>query len=127
MNTLDTIRQRIKFYADFPKKWVNFIDVLPLLGDADTFGALIREIAGQITTPNVAVPEARGFLFGAPLLLAEGGPQNLIAFRKKSKLPATENDLIEIEIEKEYGGDSLCFRLSILCFFLDSHRQHNHS
>jgi adenine phosphoribosyltransferase len=114
METLDKIRRQIRFYPDFPKKGVNFIDVLPLLGDSATFGALTREIAGHITTPNVAVPEARGFLFGAPLLLVSGGPRNLIAFRKSAKLPADGNDLVKVSIVKEYGEDSIFFRRSDL-------------
>lgn len=114
MKTIETIRQQIKFYADFPKKGINFIDVLPLLGNSETFGALTREIAKHITTPNVAVPEARGFLFGAPLLLVEGGPRNLVAFRKSAKLPAAENDLVKVAITKEYGEDNVYFRRSDL-------------
>ncbi len=63
---------------------------------------------------NIAVPEARGFLFGAPLLLVENGPKNLIAFRKSAKLPAAENDLVKVSITKEYGEDSISFRRSDL-------------
>ncbi len=114
MKTLEIIKQHVKFYADFPKPGINFIDVLPLLADSEIFGALTRETARHITTPNVAVPEARGFLFGAPLLLVDGGPRNLIAFRKNAKLPAAANDLIKVSIVKEYGDDSLYFRRSDL-------------
>jgi adenine phosphoribosyltransferase len=114
MITLDTIKNQIKFYADFPKQGINFIDVLPLLSNSDTFRALINETAKHITTPNVAVPEARGFLFSAPLLLAEGGPETLVAFRKNAKLPAAEHDMVKVPIVKEYGDDSLYFRRSDL-------------
>ncbi len=114
MKTLDIIKQHIRFYADFPKQGINFIDVLPLLADSEIFGSLCREMVKHITTPNLAVPEARGFLFVAPLLLVDGGPRNLIAFRKNAKLPAAENDLVKVSIVKEYGDDSLYFRRSDL-------------
>ena len=37
---------------------------------------------------------------------------NLITFRKNGKLPAAENDLLKVSIVKEYGDDSLYFRIS---------------
>lgn len=112
MTTLDTVRQQIRFYADFPKKGIKFIDVLPLLRDSETFSELIGEISRNIHTPNVATPEARGFLFAAPLLLVRDGVKTFIPFRKNAKLPAAENDLLKVPIVKEYGDDSLYFRLS---------------
>lgn len=114
MTTLEIIKKQIKFYPDFPKKGINFIDVLPLLSDAESFSALISEISRHIHSPNVAAPEARGFLFAAPLLLVKGGVENFVAFRKNGKLPAAENDLIKVTIMKEYGDDSLYFRISDL-------------
>ena len=59
--TLETVRNRIRFYRDFPKEGILFIDLLPLLGDSDIFAWVVREIAARISSPNVAVPEARGF------------------------------------------------------------------
>lgn len=112
MSELETIKEHVKFYADFPKKGINFIDILPLLSDAKTFRAVIGELHKHVTSPNVAAPEARGFLFAAPLLMIDGGAQNFIAFRKNAKLPAAENDLIKVPIIKEYGDDSLYFRMS---------------
>ena len=115
MATIDIIKEQIKFYPDFPKKGINFIDVLPLLSNAETFSALIGEISRHIHSANVAAPEARGFLFAAPLLLIkDGGVENFIAFRKNGKLPAAENDLVKVTIMKEYGDDSIYFRVSDL-------------
>lgn len=110
--TLDTVRERIRFYNDFPKKGIVFIDLLPLLGDAEVFGFLIREIMSRISSPNVAAPEARGFLFSAPLLTVPDGVESLIAFRKGGKLPYEGDDLVRIPVIKEYGDDSLYFRKS---------------
>ncbi len=88
--------------------------MLPLLGDSDIFAWVVREIAVRISSPNVAVPEARGFLFASPLLTVPGGVKSLLIFRKSGKLPARADDLVKIPIEKEYGDDSLYFRKSDL-------------
>ena len=112
--TLETVRNRIRFYRDFPKEGILFIDLLPLLGDSDIFAWVVREIAVRISSPNVAVPEARGFLFASPLLTVPGGVKSLLIFRKSGKLPARADDLVKIPIEKEYGDDSLYFRKSDL-------------
>lgn len=112
--TLGDVRNRIKFYRDFPKEGILFIDLLPLLGDSELFTFLVEEITSRITCENVASPEARGFLFSAPLLTVPGRVKSLIAFRKSGKLPYDEGDLVKIPIIKEYGDDSLYFRRSDL-------------
>ncbi|MBE6200872.1 MAG: adenine phosphoribosyltransferase [Rikenellaceae bacterium] len=112
--TLEEAKKLIQFYPDWPKEGVNFVDLLPLLSDADTFGVIIEELGNHLTTPNVAAPEARGFLFAAPLLVTDSKAHNLITFRKSGKLPANEGDLQKVSIVKEYGEDSLYFRKSDL-------------
>ena len=110
--SLEEAKKLIQFYPNWPKEGVNFVDLLPLLSDADTFGVIIEELGKHLTTPNVAAPEARGFLFAAPLLVTGSKAQNLITFRKNGKLPANEGDLQKVAIVKEYGEDSLFFRKS---------------
>lgn len=112
--TLEEAKKLIQFYPDWPKEGVNFVDLLPLLSDAETFGVIIEELGNHLTTPNVAAPEARGFLFAAPLLVTNSKAHNLITFRKSGKLPANEGDLQKVSIVKEYGEDSLYFRKSDL-------------
>lgn len=112
--TLEEAKKLIKFYPDWPKEGVNFVDLLPLLSDAETFGVIIEELGNHLSTPNVAAPEARGFLFAAPLLVSGSKAHNLITFRKNGKLPANEGDLQKVSIVKEYGEDSLFFRKSDL-------------
>ena len=102
----------IKHYPDFPVPGIDFIDVLPFLHDKAAFNQAIRQIDAWTTAPNVATVEARGFLFGAPLLSASDRVQTLVPFRKKGKLPHAEGDLVRVEIEKEYGSDELYYRLS---------------
>ncbi len=112
--TLEEAKKLIKFYPDWPKEGVNFVDLLPLLSDAETFGVIIEELGNHLSTPNVAAPEARGFLFAAPLLVTDSKAHSLITFRKNGKLPANEGDLQKVSIVKEYGEDSLYFRKSDL-------------
>ena len=38
--------------------------------------------------------------------------ENIIPLRKSGKLPFHEGDLVEVQIEKEYGFDKLYYRLS---------------
>ncbi|MBP3762468.1 MAG: purine phosphoribosyltransferase family protein [Bacteroidales bacterium] len=102
----------IRHYPDFPKPGIDFIDVLPFLHDKEAFNAAVREIDRLATTPNLATVEARGFLFGAPLLTLSDHVRTLVPFRKKGKLPFAEGDLVRVEIEKEYGSDELFYRLS---------------
>ncbi len=112
--TLDEAKKLIKFYPDWPKEGVNFVDLLPLLSDAQIFSVIVEELGKHVTTPNIAAPEARGFLFAAPLLVTDSKTHTLITFRKNGKLPAKEGDLQKVSIVKEYGEDSLYFRKSDL-------------
>lgn len=112
--TLEEAKKLIKFYPNWPKEGVNFVDLLPLLSDSETFGVIIEELGNHLSTPNIAAPEARGFLFAAPLLVNGSKAQSLITFRKNGKLPANEGDLQKVSIVKEYGEDSLFFRKSDL-------------
>lgn len=102
----------IKHYPDFPKPGIDFIDVLPFLHDKQAFCEAVRAIDRLATAPNVATVEARGFLFGAPLLTVSDHVQTLVPFRKKGKLPHAEGDLVRVAIEKEYGSDELFYRRS---------------
>ena len=104
----------IKFYPDFPIKGVNFVDIIPFLQDKELFRHLTDDLAAMCDAPNVAAPEARGFLFAAPMLYAQTHVENVIPLRKKGKLPFAEGDLVQVEIMKEYGPDHVYFRRSDL-------------
>ena len=106
------MKQTLKFYKDFPNEGIMFVDIIPFLQDKKVFGELVEKIGVALTAPNIAAPEARGFLFTAPLLLTKPEVKNIIPIRKSGKLPFKEGDLIEVGIEKEYGMDRLFYRLS---------------
>ena len=104
----------IKFYPDFPIKVVNFVDIIPFLQDKALFRSLVDDLSALCSAPNVAAPEARGFLFAAPMLYSSNPVCNVIPLRKKGKLPFSEGDLVQVEIMKEYGPDHVYFRISDL-------------
>ena len=106
------MKNSLKFYKDFPKEGIMFVDIIPLLQDKRLFAELTDRIGEAVTAPNVVAPEARGFLFAAPLLIAKPEVENLVPIRKSGKLPFAEGDLQAIDIEKEYGADHLYYRLS---------------
>jgi len=108
MNYLDIINH----YPDFPKPGVDFIDIIPFLSNKAAFNEIIADIDANTHCPNVVTVEARGFLFAAPLLSVSKTVQNVIPVRKKGKLPFAKGDLQQIEIMKEYGPDTVYYRLS---------------
>lgn len=102
----------LKFYPGFPIEGVNFVDIIPLIQNKEVFSNVITELGKLCESPNIVAPEARGFLFAAPMLMACDHVQNVIPFRKSGKLPFKEGDLIGLEISKEYGKDKIFYRLS---------------
>ena len=106
------MKNTLKFYKDFPKEGIMFVDIIPFLQDKKIFAQLTDELGKIVTAPNIAAPEARGFLFTAPLLISKPEVENIIPIRKSGKLPFAEGDLQEISIMKEYGADHLFYRLS---------------
>lgn len=102
----------LKYYKDFPKEGIVFVDIIPYLQRKDVFTKLMAKIGEACTTANIVAPEARGFLFAAPLLCTSERVKNIIPVRKSGKLPFAEGDLREVLIEKEYGCDKLYYRLS---------------
>ena len=106
-------QKALKFYPGFPIKGVNFVDIIPFLQDKETFRSLVDDIGSRCVSRNIVAPEARGFLFTAPLLY-DGQAENVIPVRKKGKLPFSEGDLVTVDIVKEYGKDQVFYRLSDL-------------
>ena len=101
---------------DFPVKGVNFIDINGLLNTPTCFQAVVNEFCTLIakelpadTLKKVAIitPQARGFLFGAPVAYKLGLP--LVLVRKKGKIPnkpyvfhiTNEYDDYDMEIDSD--------------------------
>ena len=106
------MKEVLKYYKDFPKEDIIFVDIIPFLQNKAVFKQLTAAVAEACTAPNIIAPEARGFLFAAPLLTDAEHIENIIPVRKSGKLPFAEGDLHEVLIQKEYGFDKLYYRLS---------------
>lgn len=99
------LKEKIRVIEDFPKKGISFKDVTTLAQDGEAFKYTIDCFVEYLKDKNIDVvvgPEARGFLFGAPV--ASGLGVGFVPVRKQGKLPA---DTIQVEYELEYGTDIL--------------------
>ena len=106
------MKEVLKYYKDFPKEGIVFVDIIPFLQSKSVFTELMGKVAEACTSANIIAPEARGFLFAAPLLTEADHVKNVVPVRKSGKLPFNSGDLVEVSIEKEYGFDRLYYRLS---------------
>lgn len=93
---------------DFPIRGVNFIDINGLLSDPECFKAVVDKMcalvqahipAQTLKTAAIITPQARGFLFGAPVAYKLGLP--LLLVRKKGKIP---NKPYSFHITNEYDS-----------------------
>jgi adenine phosphoribosyltransferase len=99
------LEKYIRAIEDFPKEGISFKDVTTLLKDGEAFKYAIKSIADRLRDLNVDVivgPEARGFIFGAPVAYELG--VGFVPVRKPGKLPA---ETIRYEYKLEYGMDAL--------------------
>lgn len=99
------LEKYIRVIEDFPVEGISFKDVTTLLKDGEAFRYAIKQMADEIRGKNVDLvvgPEARGFLFGAPIAYELG--VGFVPVRKPGKLPA---ETLKYEYKLEYGSDSL--------------------
>lgn len=95
----------LKIIKDYPKPGINFIDINPLLQNPNQFAEIINEICTRIQklptatlqSASIIAPEARGFIFAAPVAYKLGLP--LLLIRKKGKIP---NKPYTFHITNEY-------------------------
>ncbi len=95
----------IRVIPDWPKAGISFKDVTTLLKDPEAFRHAILTMAEPYRDSGVELvvgPEARGFLFGAPLAYELG--VGFVPVRKPGKLPY---ETIRASYQLEYGQDSL--------------------
>jgi len=99
------LNDKIRIIEDFPKEGISFKDVTPLLQDGEALNKTIDKLAEYLNKKNIDVivgPEARGFLFGAPV--AYKMKKGFVPIRKPGKLPY---DTISVEYDLEYGKDKI--------------------
>lgn len=97
----------IRTEKDFPKKGIEFIDIMPLIIQKETFSEIIETFTKEIKDKKVNYivgPEARGLILGAAI--AKELEIGFIPVRKAGKLPPTTVEK-QFEYEKEYGKDKL--------------------
>lgn len=90
----------------YPKEGISFKDVTPLLKDKDAFKYTVEELtkfAIECGANVIVGPEARGFLFGAPV--AFNANMGFVPVRKPHKLPREQ---VTYTYDLEYGQDTLC-------------------
>lgn len=97
------LKDNIRIIEGFPKNGISFKDITTLLRDKDAFKYTVDKIAGYLEDKNIDIvvgPEARGFLFGAPIAYTIGA--GFVPVRKQGKLPY---DTLSVKYDLEYGSD----------------------
>ena len=99
------LEEFISTYKDFPKKGINFKDVLEIIQEPEVFNELILKMSSsQILEQSEAIIsiDARGFIFGSAIALQSSKP--MIVARKPGKLPG---EIVTEKYNLEYGENSL--------------------
>ena len=99
-------------YKDFPKKGIDFKDVLEILQYPNIFQDLIFKMSSNQFLKNaeaIISIDARGFIFGSAIALESSKP--MIVARKPGKLPG---NILTKEYDLEYGKNSLSIQSNAL-------------
>ena len=102
----------ISTYKNFPKKGINFKDVLEIVQEPEVFNDLILKMSSsQILDKSEAIIaiDARGFIFGSAIALKSSKP--MIVARKPGKLPG---EIVTENYKLEYGENSLSIQKNSL-------------
>ena len=102
----------IETYKDFPRKGIDFKDVLGIIQEPMIFQELIFKMSSsQIIKDAEAIIsiDARGFIFGSAISLQASKP--MIVARKPGKLPG---ELFKEDYSLEYGENSLSIQKKAL-------------
>ena len=96
----------IRSVFDFPVHGVHFRDITPLLENPVAFQEAVHQMADAVGDLGkidcVAAPEARGFIFAAPVAYQLGA--GLVPIRKPGKLPYKT---VSVSYELEYGQNTV--------------------
>tara|TARA_Y100000766_G_scaffold132157_1_gene113660 strand:- start:142 stop:654 length:513 start_codon:yes stop_codon:yes gene_type:complete len=106
------LEELISTYKDFPKKGIDFKDVLEIIQEPEVFNELIIKMSSsQILKKSDAIIsiDARGFIFGSAIALQSSKP--MIVARKPGKLPG---ETLTEKYNLEYGENSLSIQKNSL-------------
>ena len=99
-------------YKDFPKRGIDFKDVLEILQYPDIFQDLIFKMSSSKFLKNaeaIISIDARGFIFGSAIAIESSKP--MLVARKPGKLPG---QILTREYDLEYGKNSLSIQSNAL-------------
>ena len=96
----------IRSVFDFPIPGIHFRDITPLWENPVAFQESVQQMADVVKDwgkiDGIAAPEARGFVFAAPVALQLGA--GLVPIRKPGKLPYKT---VSVSYELEYGENMI--------------------
>ena len=102
----------IETYQDYPKKGIEFKDILGIVQEPNIFKELIVKMSSSQIIKNaeaIISIDARGFIFGSAISLQASKP--MIVARKPGKLPG---EILKKEYSLEYGKNSLSIQKKAL-------------
>ena len=106
------LRELISTYKDYPRKGIEFKDVLGIIQEPRIFKELILKMSSSQIIKNaeaIISIDARGFIFGSAISLQASKP--MIVARKPGKLPG---ELLSQKYILEYGENSLSIQKEAL-------------
>ena len=109
---MKNLSELIETYIDFPKKGIEFKDVLGIMQEPNIFKELIVNMSSSEIIKNaeaIIAIDARGFIFGSAICIEASKP--MIVARKPGKLPG---ELFKEEYSLEYGENSLSIQKKAL-------------
>jgi len=109
---MNCLKEFIDTYKDYPKKGIEFKDVLGIIQEPKIFKELILKMSSSQIIKNaeaIISIDARGFIFGSAISLQASKP--MIVARKPGKLPG---ELVENNYTLEYGENSLSIQKKAL-------------
>ena len=109
---MNSLKEFIDTYKDYPKKGIEFKDVLGIIQEPRIFKELILKMSSSQIIKNaeaIVSIDARGFIFGSAISLQTSKP--MIVARKPGKLPG---EIIEERYKLEYGENSLSIQKKAL-------------
>jgi adenine phosphoribosyltransferase len=100
------LSEHVRIVPDFPIPGILFYDITTLIQDAEIFRETLKRLSDEVKKWGkidlVASPEARGFIFAAPIAAELGA--GLIPIRKPGKLPFKT---VSKSYELEYGSNTI--------------------
>tara|TARA_Y100000994_G_scaffold242056_1_gene238568 strand:+ start:451 stop:969 length:519 start_codon:yes stop_codon:yes gene_type:complete len=106
------LNELIETYKDYPKKGIEFKDLLGIIQEPEIFKELILKMSSSKIIKNaeaIISIDARGFIFGSAISLQASKP--MVVARKPGKLPG---ELLEEKYSLEYGENTLCIQKKAL-------------